>query len=411
MSDRPLRVAFFPDTFDEIDGVANTSRQFEAFARRRALPFLTVHGGPEAAAHSHGSTERLTLPRGSMGFALDKHHGFDLAFLRYLGQIEAKVEAFNADIVHITGPSDAGLLGMLIAHRLGIPLAASWHTNLHQYAEQRSAALREMLPPSMREAMGSAIRGASLFALMRFYSIGQVLFAPNTELCHLLERGTNKSTLLMQRGVDTELFHPRRRTRNDDAFVIGFVGRLSPEKSVRELADLERSLLQAGARHLRFVVVGQGAEEEWLRENMQHAELPGVLRGEALAETFANMDAFVFPSRTDTFGNVVLEALASGVPSIVTDSGGPRFLVRDGETGYVTRSTVELAARVLQLAQDPALRERMALAAREHALKASWDAVFEQVYAAYEQGLRDAAHHGKRVRAKMRRGVVVSQAG
>jgi len=408
MSSRPLRVAFFPDTFDEIDGVANTSRQFEAFAGRRSLPFLTVHGGHHSANAASGSTERLTLRRGRMGFALDRQHSFDLGFLRYLGRIEAKVEAFQADIVHITGPSDAGLLGMLIAHRLGIPLAASWHTNLHQYAEQRSAGLRELLPASLRAQTGNLIHQASLFALLRFYSLGQVLFAPNTELCQLLESGTGKPALLMQRGVDTALFHPQHRTRTDNDFVVGYVGRLSPEKSVRDLAQLEQSLARSGASNIRFVIVGQGAEEAWLRQNMGTAELPGALRGVALAGAFANMDAFVFPSRTDTFGNVVLEALASGVPAIVTESGGPRFLVREGETGYVTRDMDTCAARILGLARDRALLDRMKRAAREAALKASWEAVFERIYTAYEEGLCEASRRGMRVPAKMRQGITAS---
>ncbi len=153
------------------------------------------------------------------------------------------------------------------------------------------------------------------------------------------------------------------------------------------LADVYRRLLELGISNIRFLIIGQGAEEQWLRENLPAADLPGVLRGVDLSRAYANMDLFVFPSHTDTFGNVVLEALASGVPAIVTPDGGPRYIVREGETGFVAedRDFAAAAARVLS---DGALRERMRRAARTYALTASWDAVFESVYQAYAGGAR-----------------------
>ena len=116
------------------------------------------------------------------------------------------------------------------------------------------------------------------------------------------------------------------------------------------------------------------------------ADLPGVLRGEELSRAYANMDLFVFPSHTDTFGNVVLEALASGVPAIVTPDGGPRHIVRDGETGMIAEDG-KFAAAVASVLRDPERHAKMREAARQYALSASWDAVFEGVYSAYESVL------------------------
>ena len=116
---------------------------------------------------------------------------------------------------------------------------------------------------------------------------------------------------------------------------------------------------------------------------MQLCREPGVLRGEDLAQAFANMDVFVFPSRTDTFGNVVLEAFASGVPAVVTDAGGPKFIVRDEVTGVVAHSERNFVDLTLRLLRDEPLRARMALAAREQACGESWDSVFEKVYDGY----------------------------
>ncbi len=119
-----------------------------------------------------------------------------------------------------------------------------------------------------------------------------------------------------------------------------------------------------------------------------------MLRGEALATAYANMDLFVFPSHTDTFGNVVLEALASGVPAIVTPDGGPCTIVRDGETGRIVPDA-EFTEAIAGLLDDPDQLEEMRRAARAYALTASWDSVFEGVYAEYEAILPHAAMAGK----------------
>ena len=382
------RVAFFPDAYHEIDGVANTSRRFEKFAVEKGLPFLTICGGEKTNVEREGTLTRFTFRRGPIGFPLDKRHNFDLLFWRHYKAAAAAVREFNPDIVHITGPSDVGQMAALIAHRLQVPLVAAWHTNLHEYAEQRGAALLFWVPGRFREKLACTTRQVSLRALLRFYKIARLLFAPNQELINLLQKGTGKACYPMQRGVDTTLFDPCRRDREDKTFVLGYVGRLTTEKNIRFLAELEETLRRLGMLNFRFHVVGQGAEEVWLKANMQRADFSGVLRGEALARAYANMDVFVFPSRTDTYGNVVLEALASGVPAIVTNAGGPRFIVRHGETGFVASDPEDFVKFVRQIASQPELLHKMRMAARSYALGASWSNVFESVYVRYHQYLR-----------------------
>jgi len=395
-----LRVAFFPDSYNEIDGVANTARHFEAFAQRNDLPFLTVFGWTENGSENVGSVRRLSRRRGRFGFALDKKHDFDLIFWRHLEKIEAAVREFDPDILHITGPSDIGQIGLAIAQRLKIPLAASWHTNVHQYAERRGSSMLSFLPESTREKLGGLMGRGTLMATLRFYKAAQILFAPNQELIELMEKGTGKPCYPMYRGVDTELFNPKRRTREGGPFTIGFVGRLTVEKNIHYLADVERALIGSGFKDFQLLIVGQGAEEPWLRANLRQADFTGVLRGEALAEAYANMDVFLFPSLTDTYGNVVLEALSCGVPAVVSDGGGPRFIVREGETGFVARDLPEYVARLRRLAENPEELRAMRVAARAHAMTASWDAVFESVYAAYERTLKTAMVEGKKIRMR-----------
>jgi glycosyltransferase involved in cell wall biosynthesis len=134
------------------------------------------------------------------------------------------------------------------------------------------------------------------------------------------------------------------------------------------------------------LIVVHGSEEASLRRDLKKVEFAGVLRWVALAQAYANMDVLVFPSHTDTFGNVVLEALASGVPAVVTPDGGPKFIVRDGETGFVTEDD-HFAEMVAELVRDRARLEEMRLKSRECALGYSWDAVFDRVYAGYKTAL------------------------
>jgi glycosyltransferase involved in cell wall biosynthesis len=220
--------------------------------------------------------------------------------------------------------------------------------------------------------------------IMRLYRRGAVLLAPSPELIELLHKRTGRPVVLMRRGIDSKAFSPEHRRRTDDAFVVGYVGRLMPEKGVRFFATLGRDLEKAGAGNFRIVMAGWGSEERWLRRNIRHAEFPGILDPEALGRAYANMDVFVFPSRTDTFGNVVQEALASAVPAVVSDCGGPKTIVEDGVTGLVASSDEEMCRHVLRLMRDPVERMRMGVAGRERMLPRSWDDVFESVYNAYE---------------------------
>jgi glycosyltransferase involved in cell wall biosynthesis len=379
------RVAYFPDSFHEVNGVAHTSRHFEAFARRRNLPFLCVRAGDRTQAIlEDGNVWTLELPRGFLSFALEKDLRFDPAFLRHIPLIGEVLERFKPDLIHITGPSEVGMLGAGLAHHLGLPLAASWHTNVHEYAARRSEWLLRLLPPRQSAATGQTIEDLAMAAAAKFYSVAEVLFAPNPELCRKLEQMTERPCFLMPRGVDAQLFHPSKRNRaaGDRDHVLGFVGRLSVEKNIAGLVEVQNELEQMGHQSFRFLIVGHGGDEAWLRERLPRAEFTGVLRGEALSEAYANMDLFVFPSHTDTFGNVVLEALASGVPAVVTPDGGPCTIVRDGETGRIVPDA-EFAAAVAGILADPPRHAAMREAARAYALTASWDSVFEGVYKAY----------------------------
>ncbi len=380
------RVALFPCTYREIDGVANTSRQFAAFARERGFPFLLAHAGTRNEFITDGSITTIQLRRGPASFPLDGHHEFDLMFLRHYPKLARLLRDFRPDVIHITGPSDVGILGVLLAHNLGVPLAASWQTNLHQFARCRMSRFLSSWPRKLSGKIAAAAEFASFHATARFYKMPRLLFTPNRELVELLGRTTGKPCFLMSHSVNTDVFSPAFRQRSGGPFRIGYVGRLTPEKNVRFLAQIERDLLSSGIRDFRFVLVGQGAEEKWLRENMQQADFIGWLAGEDLSRAFADLDAFVFPSETDTFGLAVLEALSSGVPAVVAASGGPKYTVQHGKSGFVANTFDEFAPSLAALMTQPELHDSMRLEARQRALSiGTWDGIFAGMYQAYQR--------------------------
>jgi glycosyltransferase involved in cell wall biosynthesis len=297
------------------------------------------------------------------------------------------LEQFKPDIIHVVSPGDVSEIGVFLAKRIKLPLAISWHTQLHEFGAMRLERMLGWLPDDARKGLAKFSEDQILNAMIVFYRLGDVLFAPNAELVAMLEERTGKPVFLMKRGIDTHLFSPAKRTVRDGVLRLGYVGRTTPEKNVRFLRDLEIALQNARVPPFRFLIVGDGSEREWLAANLSAADVPGVLRGDPLAEAYANMDIFTFPSRTDTFGNVVLEAFASSVPAVVTDAGGPKFIVRNGITGFVAASDAEFVEHTARLIRDTALREEMAQAARAQASGESWDAVFEKIYEGYRVGI------------------------
>ena len=385
MTAGPPRVAFFTDSFHEVNGVALTSRQLDAFARRRRLPFLSVHAGPKTEFSDTGSVRTLELRRGPLSFAIEQDLDVDPFLMRYRSRVKQELIQFKPDLLHITGPNDIGLLGALLAKQMRIPMTASWHTNVHEFAAWRIERRLSLLPKSWRKAASGAVEESLLTIFTKLYGAARTCFAPNPELIKMLEERTGKPTYVMRRGVEIETFHPSNRDRSDDAFELGYVGRISAEKNVRFLKRLEDGLFGAGLRNFRIVVVGHGNEQAWLETNLKTGTFPGVLTGSALSRAYANFDLFVFPSFTDTYGNVINEAMASGVPCVVTKGGGPKYLIEDGKTGITARDEDDFIQAVAGIMRDPKRHAEMRIAARRLAESNSWDRVFERLYEQYRE--------------------------
>jgi glycosyltransferase involved in cell wall biosynthesis len=352
------------------------------------MPLLSIHCGPKNEKTSDGVVSIVQLRRGPACVSLDANLDYDVFLSRYTSRIAKEIRDFGAEVIHLTGPGDMGAVGFYLAWLLNLPLVISWHTNLHEYAATRTKEIMRWAGKGISKVSGVVAGRGSLEILRQFYRPAEVTMAPNQELVDFTHALTKKPCYLMRRGVDTQLFSPTRRKRVNKTFQIGYVGRLTPEKNVRFLADLGRALQARRANDFEFVIVGEGSQERWLRANVPNARLTGILRGQALAQAYADMDLFVFPSQTDTFGNVILEALGSGVPAVVTNQGGPKFLVKPGITGFVAETEMAFIDAVDSLMTDPQLLARMRQAAVEYALGQSWDSVFESVWQVYGESIQ-----------------------
>jgi glycosyltransferase involved in cell wall biosynthesis len=377
-------VALFADSFHETNGVGTLCRAYVSYARERQIPFFCAYGGTETRSRIDGSVEELELRRGPLSFPIDTEMVCDPFLARHRPMTVDRLRRFRPDIVHITGPGDVGILGFWASNQVGVPMVASWHTNLHDYADRRLQNRLPFLPCAFRRLAGLGASHGALWALKKFYRIAHFVTTPNQEMTDLLGRITGRPSFRMAHGVNTELFRPEHRRRTDSRFCIGYVGRLTPEKNVRALADLERRLFAAGERDFRFLLVGEGSEAGWLKAHMQTAEFTGTLRGQALATAYSNMDAFVFPSLTDTFGLVILEAMSSGVPVVLSAATGRKAGVRDGVEGFLTD---DACGAIQQLMRCSATRNRMGSAGRSTACANAWAGVFDDLHRIYSDGL------------------------
>ncbi len=365
-----------------------TCQRLVDYAQRNDFPLLAIYGGHKTASHQDGSVRFLELNRSFASLKLDEDLAYDPLFQRHTNKVLKAIVEFKPDIIHITGLNDVSILGSYLSWKLGVPMIASWHTNLHEFAAERLRRMLRFLPVRFTDGVAGLAERKILDGAVLYYKMPKVVLAPNQELVDLLGEGTHRTAFLMKRGVNSEKFSPQKRTVSDGIRRLGSVGRLRAEKNVRMFVKLEAALIAKGIENYKFLIVGEGNEREYLQKKLKRAEFTGFLSGEKLSEAYANMDIFLFPSETDAFGNVAQEAAASGVPSIVTDKGGPKFIVKHGETGYVAKNTDEFINYVVDLIPNTEKLNEMRTKARESALANSWDSVFDEVYRGYDETLR-----------------------
>ena len=289
-----LRVAFFPDSYLEVNGAAMTCQKLVRFAEKRGYPFLVVYAGPKTETKISGSVTEISLKRTPFAIPMDETLAYDPFFNRHLKLVEKALDEFRPDVLHITGLNDVSIMAAWLGHKRHIPLLGSWHTNLHEFAARRLKKMFRFLPDSINSSIANFAERQIFKGAVLYYKIPKVVLAPNQELVEKLGRGSGRAAFLMSRGVDTDYFSPAKRTVSDGILRFGFVGRLRAEKNVKLLERLEKRLIELGKTNFKFLIVGEGNERDFLEKNMKTAEFTGFLTGEKTYRSLRQYGYFYF---------------------------------------------------------------------------------------------------------------------
>jgi len=366
--------AWFTDTLDDVNGVATTIRKITAAAHAAGAD-LTVVTSRREIEITDIPIKNFT-PIGE--FELPEYELQKLSFppiLRMLDYIQQ--EGFSEIIISTPGP--VGLTALLAAKMLNLQTSGIYHTDFPQY-------VRILTDDSFLESVAWRF-------MHWFYGQLDTVFVNSAEYRRSwIARGFAPEKLkILPRGLDTTLFTPERRDvafwkkfgEKNGAVRLLYVGRISKEKDLDVLAQAYRQLRDEGLS-VQLYLVGEGPYYESLNNSLPEAVFTGYLRGADLATAYASADVFVFPSTTDTFGNVVIEAQASGIPVIVSDTGGPKELVEDNVNGIVTKSrnVEDLARAIRELVTNDNKRSEMSQRARQSVIDRSWPGAFRKFWAA-----------------------------
>jgi phosphatidylinositol alpha 1,6-mannosyltransferase len=378
----PHRVAIVASSYNYIkDGVALTLNRLVAYLERQGVAVLVFAPVAEVPAFAHQGT---IVPVPSV--PLPPRPEYRLAFGLPRAALE-RLRAFKPDLMHIAlAPDFLGHSALRVARDWNIPVVASCHTRFETYLKHYwyAAGLTGFLKRYLRQSYGAC----------------REVYVPSQSMIDaLLADGCRNNFRVWPRGVDAVHFNPCKRSDlwrakhqiGEDELVIAFVSRLVREKNLHTLVAALRLLDERGVAH-RSVIVGDGPERFYLEHHLPHAVFTGFLEGEDLAQAYASSDIFLFPSETETFGNVTLEAMASGLPCVCADATGSRSLVVHGRTGYLAapEKAAEFADRLAALAEDSSLRCQMGAAARERSLAFGWDETLERILGYYSSLLAGA---------------------
>ena len=372
-----LRVALFSGNYNYVmDGPVRALNTLVAYLEKTGHEVLIFAPTTKEPAFQHEGT-LVSVPSVALP---GRRSEYRLGFGLRRGVLE-KLEAFRPNLIHIAAPDYTGYSALKYGRKNAIPVVASFHTRFDTYPRYYGLSwLEKYLTRYMR----------------RFYGQCEHVYAPSHSMVDELRRdGIGEDIRLWTRGVDSELFNPAKRDPalraaagfSDDDVVIAFVGRVVLEKGIDVFADAI-SKLQQTSPNVKALVVGNGPERAHFEKVLPGAHFAGYLQGEPLARAYASADIFFNPSITETFGNVTLEAMASGLPSVCAKAAGSKSLVEDGVTGYLAAPNSDAFAEKLStLIKSAETQKAFGKAARAHSLEFAWDAVLASLVDNYYEAI------------------------
>ncbi|NHC40336.1 glycosyltransferase family 1 protein [Bacillus sp. MM2020_1] len=363
-----MKIAIFTDTFyPDINGVARTLQRLTNYFEEKKIAFKIF--APSSYSNEYHSPN-IHLFKSSSFFLYPECR---LAFPN-LFDIKSELQTFSPDLIHVATPFNIGLCGVFFAKKLNIPLVGSYHTNFNQYLHYYDLDFLSKIHWKY---------------MHWFHRSCRKLFVPSTETSRLLKQNGFTNIEVWPRGVDCQLYHPhydKNTVKNlhstNGKYLLTYVGRLAPEKDVKTLLAVAKSIPAELKEKLHWLIVGDGPlRQELQAQSESNMTFTGYLVGKHLAKVYSASDLLVFPSPTETFGNVVLESLASGTPVIGANSGGVKDIIHSGVTGILCKpgQVREFRDAIVQLLTNDELRDQMGIAGREYALTQGWDQIFEDL--------------------------------
>ena len=381
----PLRIALFSGNYNYVmDGPVRALNTLVAYLEKTGHEVLVFAPTTKTPAFEHSGT-LVSVPSVALpGKRSEYRLGLGLR-----GRVKRRLEAFRPTLIHIAAPDVTAYGALNYARDHGVPAVASFHTRFDTYPRYYNMGwLEKHLTNYMR----------------RFYGRCEHVYAPSQSMIdELVADGIGRDVRIWTRGVDSDLFNPARRDmgwRAECGFaetdaVVAFVGRVVLEKGIDIFTE---AFLKAQAQNpaLRALVVGEGPERAAFEKKLPGGVFTGYQEGEGLARAYASADIFFNPSITETFGNVTLEAMASGLPSICAAAAGSKSLVEDGATGFLAAPNADgFAEKLGVLGADADMRNRFGAEARKRSAAFSWDAVLAELvghyYEAADNFVPDAA--------------------
>lgn len=369
---KKIRVAFFAEILiQDFDGASRTMFQILNRIPKEEFEFMFFCGVPP---DKDLGFEVVKLPT----FRIPFNSTYKAVFPHFSKKrMRKKLEEFQPDIIHFASPSPLGKFAKEYGLKNNIPVVAIYHTHFITYIKYYLRKIPFLTPFFFKKAVGIT---------KDIYHNPDLVYAPTEQIIHELKTicGLEGENLkLWQRGINPDLFSPNKKDKRflkdivkNDFPTILFVSRLVWEKNLQTLIDLYKLCEKENAQ-VNFVVAGDGVARKEAEQRMPKAHFLGMIDHEKLSKLYASADVYFFPSDTETFGNVVIEAMASGIPVVVANGGGPKSFVKDGVNGFLC-STKDVNAywkKIQLLFDDKSLRESIISNALEFTQSLSWESL------------------------------------
>ncbi|UIR55356.1 glycosyltransferase family 1 protein [Sphingobacterium sp. SRCM116780] len=383
-----IRVAFFAEIMiPDFDGAARTIFQLVNRIDKKKFEFLFIYGtGPDQIQ----DFESLKIP----ALSLPIQQNYTMAIPSFVDQrIKKKLYDFNPDIIHIATPSLLGFYAQKYALKNQIPIISIYHTHFVSYIDYYLRRIPFLIQPTKNKIIQTQ---------NKFYNNCDKVYVPtNSIVSELITMGVYPALMqIWKRGIDNQLFSPKKRNRNwlkkitqNDHPTILFASRLVWEKNLETLIAIYTILKQENLS-FNFIIAGDGSAMESCQSSMPDALFLGKLDHKNLAKLYASSSVFVFPSHSETYGNVVIEAMASGLPCVIADGGGSADLIKEGVNGFKCqpKDASMFVNRILQLLQHEKLRKQIGMEALLFSKSLDWNSLADVYFEDLEKMSKNSAH-------------------